>query len=72
MRAVMKIDRPNDVHATMELTMTIGQWKIVSDALLKAPDGGVYCHVTGNFRAMLDSMVRQADDRFSEVREDER
>jgi hypothetical protein len=60
MKASMKLTKPDDVEATITLTMTLAQWKLLRVSVVD--DAGY--QPGGKLREAIDDLVRQATKAF--------
>lgn len=70
MKASFRILNPRSVEATMTLTLTIGQWEKIADAVDTIKEGGS-SHGYWQVAAVVKNMVRLAHGEFSESIEEE-
>jgi hypothetical protein len=56
----MKLTKPDDVEATITLTMTLAQWKMLRASVLEDPG----YQPGGKLRETIDDLVRQATKAF--------
>lgn len=63
MKASMKLTKPDDVEATISLTMTLEQWKLLRTSVA---DEASY-RPGGQLRQAIDNLVRQATMTFFPV-----
>ncbi len=58
MRAIFKFIQPNDVEATMSITMTVGQWRALRDQLSGSQ------HPGWKLRSTIIDLLAEADRTF--------
>ncbi len=63
MKASMKLTKPDDVEATISLTMTLEQWKLLRVSVSDDP----HYQPGGKLRATIDDLVSQATRAFFPV-----
>jgi hypothetical protein len=55
MKGTFKLDNPDEVYATLTMTMTVGEWRIIKDGLMAgAPQPLVAVEVRNLIRDLLE------------------
>jgi hypothetical protein len=60
MQGTFKLDNPEEMQATMTVTMTVKEWTVIHDNLLKGP----YHYVEATFRNLVRGLIDTARTMF--------
>lgn len=63
MKADLKLTRPDDIEATITMTMTLGQWKLLRAALAEEK----HYEPGGRLNTVIEDLIRQASRVFYPV-----
>lgn len=63
MKADLKLTRPDDVEATISMTMTLGEWKVLRAALAEEK----HYEPGGRLKTVIEDLIRQASRVFYPV-----
>ena len=63
-KGTFKLDNPSDMQATMQVTMTVGEWERIAKDIEAALVQKTLYPCTRAFRTLVTDLVDQADETF--------